>query len=175
MLLLVVSVVGALEPAPPENHSRRSRTEAHQRLRTGTSPLIDRQFGWPFFNRVTFVSDIRHWGEGRRRATPVELLTTNGGIARIFHRQIPDHGRSLMTRCDFKAKALELNPGSHEVGLVSELTQTRDPDNLINVRLNLPLNVDLLERLQLHGEGFWLNQSGEVPESAKPRLSQGRT
>jgi predicted transglutaminase-like cysteine proteinase len=32
-----------------------------------------------FFNQVTFLSDLQHWGKIDYWATPIELLVTNGG------------------------------------------------------------------------------------------------
>ena len=37
-----------------------------------------------FFNRVEFVSDLRHWGKADYWATPVEMLATNGGDCEDF-------------------------------------------------------------------------------------------
>lgn len=37
-----------------------------------------------FFNQVTYVSDIEHWGKQDYWATPVEMLATNGGDCEDF-------------------------------------------------------------------------------------------
>lgn len=63
------------------------RLENWQRLhKLAANAPVERQLELVnrFFNRVKFVSDIRHWGEEDYWATPVELLTTNAGDCEDF-------------------------------------------------------------------------------------------
>ena len=41
-----------------------------------------------FFNGLPFLSDAVHWGREDYWATPAEMLASNGGDWRIFHRQV---------------------------------------------------------------------------------------
>ena len=94
-LILTVSVVSALELSSrlmtyvleEFGEAAHQRLENWQRLHAlAANAPTDRQLRLvnSFFNRVTFVSDIRHWGQEDYWATPVELLTTNGGDCEDF-------------------------------------------------------------------------------------------
>jgi len=96
MLLMVITLtVAAFELSERLMTYVRSEfgQEAQDRLETwqnlhdmASRAAVDRQLRLvnSFFNRVRFVSDIAHWGEEDYWATPVELLTTNGGDCEDF-------------------------------------------------------------------------------------------
>ena len=148
--------------------------EAHQRLENwqrlealATLAPTDRKLRLvnSFFNRVRFISDIRHWGEEDYWATPVELLTTNGGdcedfsIAKYLTLKaigVPDEQLRIVY-----VKALELNQ-AHMV-LAWYPTPEADPlilDNLINEIKPASQRTDLEPVYSFNGEGLWIAQSG---------------
>ncbi len=149
--------------------------EAHQRLQNwqrlqalATPAPTDRKLRLvnSFFNRVHFVSDIRHWGEDDYWATPVELLTTNGGdcedfsIAKYLTLKaigVPDDQLRIVY-----VKALELNQ-AHMV-LAWYPTPDADPlilDNLINEIKSASQRTDLEPVYSFNGDGLWVTQAGE--------------
>lgn len=148
--------------------------EAHGRLRTwqnlhsmASSAPIDRQLRLinSFFNRARFVSDMEHWGEEDYWATPVELLTTNGGdcedysIAKYLTLKsmgVPDEQLRIVY-----VKALELNQAHMVLAWYPE--PDADPlilDNLINAIKPASQRTDLEPVYSFNGEGLWLNRSG---------------
>lgn len=148
--------------------------EAHGRLETWKSlhdmasrAAIDRQLQLvnSFFNRVRFVSDIAHWGEEDYWATPVELLTTNGGDCEDFSiakyltlksMGVPDEQLRIVY-----VKALELNQAHMVLAWYPE--PDADPlilDNLINEIKPASLRPDLEPVYSFNGDGLWLNRSG---------------
>lgn len=146
----------------------RSRLETWQQLHNMASPAeTDRQMRLvnSFFNRVSFVSDIRHWGEEDYWATPVELLATNGGDCEDFSiakyvtlksMGVPDEQMRIVY-----VKALRLNQ-AHMV-LAWYATPDADPlilDNLTNEILPASKRTDLEPVYSFNGEGLWLNRSG---------------
>ncbi|RMF13746.1 MAG: sulfate adenylyltransferase [Gammaproteobacteria bacterium] len=116
-----------------------------------------------FFNRAQFVSDIEHWGKADYWATPVELLTTNGGdcedfsLAKYFTLRnlgIPD-GKLRVTY----VKALSLNQ-AHMV-LAYYPTPDADPlilDNLTNEIKPASQRPDLYPVYSFNGSGLWLSR-----------------
>jgi predicted transglutaminase-like cysteine proteinase len=114
-----------------------------------------------FFNRLTFVSDIDHWGKEDYWATPVQMLASNGGdcedfsIAKYFTlRQmgIPAERMRLTY-----VKALELNQ-AHMV-LTYYSTPDADPlvlDNLVTDIRTSSSRTDLLPVYSFNGSGLWL-------------------
>lgn len=174
-LLLVVSLVSAIELGDRlmDYVLRDFGAEAHQRLQDwqrlhllASNAPVDRQLQLvnSFFNRVRFVSDIRHWGEEDYWATPIELLTTNGGDCEDFSiakyltlraMGVPDDELRIIY-----VKALELNQ-AHMV-LAWYKTPDADPlilDNLINDIRPASQRKDLEPVYSFNGEGLWLNQS----------------
>jgi predicted transglutaminase-like cysteine proteinase len=142
----------------------RSRLETWQQLHNMASPAeTDRQMRLvnSFFNRVSFVSDIRHWGEEDYWATPVELLATNGGDCEDFSiakyvtlksMGVPDEQMRIVY-----VKALRLNQ-AHMV-LAWYATPDADPlilDNLTNEILPASKRTDLepVSSFQAHRQGF---------------------
>ncbi len=132
-----------------------------------------------FFNQVTFVNDIDHWGVEDYWATPTQLLTSNGGdcedfsIAKYFTlRQmgIPaDHLRLTYV------KALKLNQ-AHMV-LTYFKTPGVDPlvlDNLVDGIQRASSRDDLLPVYSFNAEGLWLaRERGNEQHIGKPeRLSR---
>ncbi|MCM0612145.1 transglutaminase-like cysteine peptidase [Marinobacter sediminum] len=175
-LLLVTAVVGALELSNSLMNYVQEKfgTEAHQRLEDwqrlhtlASNAPIDRQLKLvnSFFNRVTFVSDIQHWGEEDYWATPVELLTTNGGDCEDFSiakyltlkaMGVPDGQLRVIY-----VNALELNQAHMVLAWYPE--PGADPlilDNLINEIKPASQRTDLEPVYSFNGEGLWLNQSG---------------
>jgi predicted transglutaminase-like cysteine proteinase len=114
-----------------------------------------------FFNQVNFVSDLEHWGKGDYWATPVELLSTNGGdcedftIAKYFTLKemgVPEQRMQITY-----VKALSLNQ-AHMV-LTYFPTPGADPlvlDNLIDEIKPASQRSDLLPVYSFNGEGLWL-------------------
>ncbi|ERS12037.1 hypothetical protein Q673_00085 [Marinobacter sp. EN3] len=174
-LILTVSVVSALELSSrlmtyvleEFGEAAHQRLENWQRLHAlAANAPTDRQLRLvnSFFNRVTFVSDIRHWGQEDYWATPVELLTTNGGDCEDFSiakyltlraMGVPDDQLRIIY-----VKALELNQ-AHMV-LAWYKTPGSDPlilDNLINDIKPASQRNDLEPVYSFNGEGLWLNRT----------------
>ncbi|WP_372986057.1 transglutaminase-like cysteine peptidase [Marinobacter sp.] len=175
-LLLAVSLVSALELGNRLMNYvlQEFGQEAHQRLEDwqrlhdlATNAPIDRQLRLvnSFFNRVNFVSDIRHWGEEDYWATPIELLTTNAGDCEDFSiakyltlksMGVPDSQLRIVY-----VKALELNQAHMVLAWYPE--PDADPlilDNLINDIKPASERTDLEPVYSFNGEGLWLNKSG---------------
>ncbi|MDX5328623.1 MAG: transglutaminase-like cysteine peptidase [Marinobacter sp.] len=174
-LVFVFSLAGAIELSDQLMTYVRSEfgQEAHQRLQDwqrlhqlARNAPIDRQLRLvnSFFNRIPFVSDIQHWGEEDYWATPVELLTTNGGDCEDFSiakyltlraMGVPDEELRIVY-----VKALELNQ-AHMV-LAWYKTPDADPlilDNLINDIRPASQRADLEPVYSFNGEGLWLKRS----------------
>lgn len=143
------------------------RLENWQRLhKLASNAPVERQLELVnrFFNRVRFVSDIRHWGEEDYWATPVELLTTNAGDCEDFSiakyltlksMGVPDDQLRVVY-----VKALELNQAHMVLAWYSE--PDADPlilDNLINEIKVASQRTDLEPVYSFNGEGLWLNNS----------------
>ncbi|RBP27091.1 putative transglutaminase-like cysteine proteinase [Marinobacter pelagius] len=175
-LLLAVSLVSALELSNRLMNYvlQEFGQEAHQRLADwqrlhdlAANAPVDRQLRLvnSFFNRVNFVSDIRHWGEEDYWATPTELLTTNAGDCEDFSiakyltlksMGIPDSQLRIIY-----VKALELNQAHMVLAWYPE--PDADPlilDNLINDIKPASERTDLKPVYSFNGEGLWLNKSG---------------
>ncbi|WP_323751065.1 transglutaminase-like cysteine peptidase [Marinobacter sp.] len=173
-LLLAVSLVSALELSDKlmSYVLKDFGQEAHQRLENwqrlhvlAANAPVDRQLKLvnSFFNRVRFISDIRHWGEEDYWATPVQLLSTNGGdcedfsIAKYLSLRamgVPDDQLRIVY-----VKALELDQ-AHMV-LAWYETPGSDPlvlDNLINEIKPASQRTDLEPVYSFNGDGLWLNQ-----------------
>lgn len=148
--------------------------EAHGRLRTwqnlhnmAVNAPVARQLRLvnSFFNRARFVTDIAHWGEEDYWATPVELLTTNGGDCEDFSiakyltlksMGVPDEQLRIVY-----VKALELNQAHMVLAWYPE--PDADPlilDNLINAIKPASQRTDLEPVYSFNGDGLWLNRSG---------------
>lgn len=174
-LLLATAIVGAVELSNRLMDYVRQTfgQEAHQRLENwqrlealAQNAPIDRQLRLinSFFNRVAFVSDIQHWGEEDYWATPVELLTTNGGdcedfsIAKYLSLKsmgVPDEQLRIVY-----VKALELNQAHMVLAWYSQ--PDADPlilDNLTNDIKPASQRTDLEPVYSFNGEGLWLNKS----------------
>ncbi|MCR8915671.1 sulfate adenylyltransferase [Marinobacter panjinensis] len=149
--------------------------EAHGRLETwqnlhnmAENAPVDRQLRLvnSFFNRARFVSDMVHWGEEDYWATPVELLTTNGGDCEDFSiakyltlksMGVPDEQLRIVY-----VKALELNQAHMVLAWYPE--PDADPlilDNLINDIKRASQRTDLEPVYSFNGDGLWLNRSGD--------------
>lgn len=117
-----------------------------------------------FFNALEFVNDIDHWGKEDYWATPLQMLTSNGGdcedfsIAKYFTLRemgIPAERMRLTY-----VKALELDQ-AHMV-----LTYYASPDAEPLVLDNLTTDIlpasgrkDLLPVYSFNGNGLWLAKS----------------
>ncbi|MDP4546164.1 transglutaminase-like cysteine peptidase [Marinobacter sp. MDS2] len=173
-LLLAVTFVSALELSDQlmSYVLKDFGEEAHQRLENwqrlhalASNAPVDRQLKLvnSFFNRVRFISDIRHWGEEDYWATPIELLTTNGGDCEDFSiakyltlraMGVPDEQLRIVY-----VKALELNQ-AHMV-LAWYETPSSVPlvlDNLINEIKPASQRTDLEPVYSFNGDGLWLNK-----------------
>ena len=114
-----------------------------------------------FFNQANFVSDLEHWGKEDYWATPVEMLSTNGGdcedftIAKYFTLKemgVPEQRMQITY-----VKALRLNQ-AHMV-LTYFSSPGADPlvlDNLIDEIKPATQRSDLLPVYSFNGEGLWL-------------------
>jgi predicted transglutaminase-like cysteine proteinase len=114
-----------------------------------------------FFNKVTFISDLDHWGKEDYWATPVQLLASNGGdcedfsIAKYF--TLRQMGISAERMRLTYVKALELNQ-AHMV-LTYYSTPDADPlvlDNLVADIRTSSSRTDLLPVYSFNGNGLWL-------------------
>jgi len=114
-----------------------------------------------FFNKMNFAKDIDHWGKEDYWATPLQMLTSNGGdcedysIAKYFTLQkmgIPADRMRLTY-----VKALELN----QAHMVLTYYPTPDAvplvlDNLVNDIQTLSRRKDLLPVYSFNGTDLWL-------------------
>jgi predicted transglutaminase-like cysteine proteinase len=117
-----------------------------------------------FFNELEFVNDIDHWGKEDYWATPLQMLTSNGGdcedfsIAKYFTLRemgIPAERMRLTY-----VKALELDQ-AHMV-LTYYATRDAEPlvlDNLVADILPSSKRKDLLPVYSFNGNGLWLAKS----------------
>lgn len=177
MLLMVTTLtVAAFELGERLMNYVRSEfgDEAHGRLETwqklhnmAANAPVDRQLRLvnSFFNRSRFVTDQEHWGEEDFWATPVELLTTNGGDCEDFSiakyltlksMGVPDEQLRIVY-----VKALELNQAHMVLAWYPE--PDADPlilDNLINDIKPASQRPDLEPVYSFNGDGLWLNRSG---------------
>ncbi|MGO1232819.1 MAG: transglutaminase-like cysteine peptidase [Marinobacter sp.] len=143
------------------------RLEDWQRLHTlASNAPVDRQLEMVnrFFNRAEFVDDIDHWGEEDYWATPIELLSTDGGdcedfaIAKYLTLKamgLPDEQMRVVY-----VKALELDQ-AHMI-LAWYRTPDAEPlilDNLIDEIKPASQRTDLEPVYSFNGEGLWLNKS----------------
>jgi len=144
------------------------RVERWERLtKVASSAARDRQLAMvnSFFNRMDFVTDLQHWGEEDYWATPLELLTTNGGDCEDFsiakyltlrNMGVPDEELRITY-----VKALALNQ-SHMV-LAWYPSPGAEPlilDNLINEIKPASQRTDLEPIYSFNGDGLWLNKRG---------------
>jgi predicted transglutaminase-like cysteine proteinase len=117
-----------------------------------------------FFNELEFVNDIDHWGKEDYWATPLQMLTSNGGdcedfsIAKYFTLRemgIPAERMRLTY-----VKALELDQ-AHMV-LTYYSSPDAEPlvlDNLVADILPSSERKDLLPVYSFNGNGLWLAKS----------------
>lgn len=132
-----------------------------------------------FFNEVTFINDIDHWGVEDYWATPMQLLASNGGdcedfsIAKYFTLRemgVPaEHLRLTYV------KALKLNQ-AHMV-LTYFRTPDADPlvlDNLVSEIQQSSSRDDLKPVYSFNADGLWLaRERGNEQHVGKPeRLSR---
>jgi len=117
-----------------------------------------------FFNSLEFANDIDHWGKEDYWATPLQMLSTNGGdcedfaIAKYFTlREMGIPAEQL--RLTY-VKALRLNQ-AHMV-LTYFPTAEADPlilDNLVGEISPATERDDLLPVYSFNGNGLWLAKS----------------
>ena len=132
-----------------------------------------------FFNSLTFINDIDHWGKEDYWATPLQMLASNGGdcedfaIAKYFTlRELGIPASKL--RLTY-VKALRLNQ-AHMV-LTYFATVRSVPlvlDNLMEDILDASKRDDLLPVYSFNGSGLWLAKSrgGEKRVGRSERLSR---
>jgi len=143
------------------------RLEDWQRLHAlASNAPVDRQLEMVnrFFNRAEFVDDIDHWGEEDYWATPVELLSTNGGdcedfaIAKYLTLKamgLPDEQMRVVY-----VKSLELDQ-AHMI-LAWYQTPGAEPlilDNLIDEIKPASQRPGLEPVYSFNGKGLWRNKS----------------
>ncbi len=142
----------------------RHRVEAWDRLVVEMRELsVEKQLETVnyFFNEVRFVSDQDHWDAKDYWATPIELLSTDGGdcedfsVAKYFTLRelgIPDDKLRLTY-----VKALTLDQ-AHMV-LTYYPTPTSDPlvlDNIVKEIKPASKRKDLIPVYSFNGDGLWL-------------------
>jgi predicted transglutaminase-like cysteine proteinase len=117
-----------------------------------------------FFNKLEFVNDIDHWGKEDYWATPLQMLTSNGGdcedfsIAKYF--TLREMGVPAVRMRLTYVKALELNQ-AHMV-LTYYSSADAEPlilDNLIADIKPSSQREDLLPVYSFNGNGLWLAKS----------------
>lgn len=176
VLMVITLAVAALELGDKLMEYVRAEfgERAHARLESwqalhemASNAPVDRQLRLvnSFFNRVRFVTDMEHWGEEDYWATPVELLTTNGGDCEDFSiakyltlksMGVPDEQLRIVY-----VKALELNQAHMVLAWYPE--PDADPlilDNLTNEIRPASERPDLEPVYSFNGEGLWLTRSG---------------
>ena len=162
--------------------SARDRIEQWQQLMTdhaGDSEEGKLDAVNEFFNRLSFVDDLIHWGKNDYWATPVEMLATSGGdcedfsIAKYFTLKTMGVDESKL-RLTY-VKALKLNQ-AHMV-LTYFPAPSSEPlvlDNLVGDIRKAGQRKDLLPVYSFNGEGLWLakqrGKSGQMV-SGSDRLS----
>lgn len=116
-----------------------------------------------FFNRIRFISDEEHWGDRDFWATPVEMLSTNGGdcedfsIAKYFTLRelgVPDEKLRITY-----VTAVELNQ-AHMVLAYYE-TPESEPlilDNLIDKIKPASQRPDLIPVYSFNGDYLWMSK-----------------
>ena len=116
-----------------------------------------------FFNKSKFVDDIDHWDVEDYWATPVEMLSTNGGdcedfsIAKYF--TLKEMGVSIEKMRIMYVKAIELDQ-AHMV-LAYYPTPDAEPvilDNLIDEIKLASTRTDLVPVYSFNGDGLWLSK-----------------
>lgn len=135
-----------------------------------------------FFNRVEWVSDIKHWGKEDYWATPVETLVTNGGDCEDF--SIGKYFTLASTGMDSEklrityVKALDYNQ-AHMV-LAYYATPEAEPlilDNINKTIMPASRRKDLLPIYGFNGEGLWLAKarSARLKANSQDSLPQWRS
>ncbi|MGB5473883.1 MAG: transglutaminase-like cysteine peptidase [Gammaproteobacteria bacterium] len=159
--LAVESLAGIRETYGEHALQRISDWQDMIRASNGLDDMQKLQRTNDFFNKVTFISDIDHWGKEDYWATPLQMLASNGGdcedfsIAKYFTlRQmgIPAERMRLTY-----VKALELEQ-AHMV-LTYYSTSDADPlvlDNLVMEIRTSSSRTDLLPVYSFNGNGLWL-------------------
>lgn len=116
-----------------------------------------------FFNQIRFISDEEHWGDRDYWATPVEMLSTNGGdcedfsIAKYFTLRelgIPDEKLRITY-----VKAIKLNQ-AHMVLTYYETPQSEPLilDNLTENILPASQRTDLIPVYSFNGNYLWMSK-----------------
>lgn len=116
-----------------------------------------------FFNRVRFIDDIDHWKQNDYWATPIEMLSTNGGdcedfsIAKYFTLKslgIPVDRMRLMY-----VKSLLLNQAHMVLTYYpSPETEPLVLDNLMDDIRPASTRKDLVPVYSFNGDGLWLSK-----------------
>jgi predicted transglutaminase-like cysteine proteinase len=122
-----------------------------------------------FFNQMEFVNDIDHWGAEDYWATPLQMLSSNGGdcedfsIAKYFTlRELGIPAKRM--RLTY-VKALKLNQAHMVLTYYAE--PDADPlilDNLNNEISSATERDDLLPVYSFNSKGLWLAKSRGVNE-----------
>lgn len=116
-----------------------------------------------FFNKVRFIDDIEHWQKEDYWATPVEMLSTNGGdcedfsIAKYFTLRALDVPIERMRLTYVKSLLLKQ---AHMV-LTYYPTPDAEPlvlDNLMDEIRPASKRKDLLPVYSFNGDGLWLSR-----------------
>lgn len=114
-----------------------------------------------FFNQVSWVSDLEHWGKEDYWATPIETLASNGGDCEDFsigkYFTLKDTGIDKAKLRITYVKALDYN----QAHMVLAYYPTPDAEPLILDNINktiLPASQrpDLLPIYSFNGDSLWL-------------------
>ncbi|MDQ6968518.1 MAG: transglutaminase-like cysteine peptidase [Mariprofundaceae bacterium] len=174
MLVVSVSIAGSIGFTPEylDSIAAKFGDKARDKL-VNWQNLIENSQGYDdfqklytvnfFFNKVPFISDMKHWHLNDYWATPIEFLTTNGGdcedfaIAKYFTLRelgVPDEKLRITY-----VKALKLNQ-AHMV-LAYYVTPESDPlilDNLIPEIRPASQRDDLLPIYSFNGKDLWMSK-----------------
>ncbi len=116
-----------------------------------------------FFNKVRFISDIKHWKQQDYWATPLEMLITDGGdcedfsVAKYF--SLRELGVSMDKLRLTYVKALKLNQAHMVLSYFPE--KNAEPlilDNLIDEIKPASARTDLQPVYSFNGEDLWLSK-----------------
>lgn len=114
-----------------------------------------------FFNRLQFVDDIEHWRKRDYWATPVEMLSTNGGDCEDFsigkYFTLKELGIADEKLRITYVKAIRLNQAHMVLAYYSQ--PGAEPlilDNLEEEILPASMRGDLVPVYSFNGDGLWL-------------------
>ena len=163
----------------------RRKVEAWYKLMAGINAQVElgdeekARVANDFFNQLSWVSDLDHWGQDDYWATPVEMLATNGGdcedfsIAKYF--TLSEVGVALEKLRITYVKTLEYNR-AHMV-LAYYPSPEAEPwilDNINKTLLPASQRPDLIPIYSFNGLGLWLakDRNRRISDNTQQSLPQ---